>query len=438
MQVQVQEAEPGAKIHRRRSGVIVTSHLLGGQTAVAVFALVVNVFAARAMGPASRGELALLLQVSYVLAAIGLAGRDRAYPASIEEALPLSATIRDIRRLLTAPTCAAAICAAFTAVALVNDPLVAVAAASLALLTLGNIATAGLRAASSAASAGGLFLRANLVAQASLLGAAAALALVPVESATTWLAAYAICIAIPVLFVAFKPGQRRSMGPAGQIERISRARRLGLKVAPSTLASIILLRADRLILPWLATYEQLGLYIIVATLCELVVWPVQAWVDAHMPAWHRMHLSGTLRRGRILCTVTLYAACCSIAMIIGCRLLIVPMFGSEYRSSLGLVAPLSIASSLYAVSRAAIGLALATNRPVVATISDLSAMVTAVALYIILIPKLGAMGAALGSLAGYGVAALIAMMVTALGTNNGRTKQHRATPNSNSPQITLP
>ena len=55
--------------------------LLLAQVCVAANALVVNVLAARALAPAGRGELALLLQVAYLGSLVLLLGIDRSLVA---------------------------------------------------------------------------------------------------------------------------------------------------------------------------------------------------------------------------------------------------------------------------------------------------------------------------------------------------------------------
>ncbi len=401
------QAEVGA-----RRGTAVAGYLLGGQLAVAAFALVVNVFAARTMGPGGRGELAVFLQAGYLLTVIGLAGIDRAYPASVSSRVPLSSAIWEVRSLIIVPSSIAMGCAAILAIYLADDGTPMIAAAGLAVLTLGNIATTGLRAASSASSSGVLYLCVNLAAQGSLLVVSVLLAFADFGSPSIWIVAYAACVSVPSLGAAAFLGRRNRSGDKREVaSRLATVRSLGFKVIPSTVASMIALRADRLLLPWLAGYEQLGLYIIVATLCEFVVWPAQAWVDGHMPIWNRMHKAGTLRPTWIIIGSLVYAGAASITMIVAFRAVIVPIFGTQYAASITLIVPLAVGSSLYAVSRVAAGLALAADSPFSATATDISCMLVSVASYALLIPTWGAMGAAVGSLCGCAIAAAISIPI---------------------------
>jgi O-antigen/teichoic acid export membrane protein len=397
-------------IEKPRGNIAVAAHLLTGQATVALFALSINLFAARTMGPDGRGELAFFLQVSYVLAAVGAGGQDKAYPASITSTPTIWRSLNDISRLLWLPICITSV-AAFVIGAFVTQhgaDARYLMASALALLVVGNISSTGLRAASSAASSGKMFLCVNVVAQGTLAFTAIALTLTGKDSPSIWLAAYAVCIAAPPLAAALIARHRQIPITGERIGQLRTARRLGFKILPSAVATIICLRSDRLILPWLAGYKELGLYIVVATLCELIVWPVQAWIDANIPSWHRMHIAGELRRGKMLLVAALYALFASGVMIIACRVLIIPVFGAEFRGSLTLVAPLALGSSLYAISRVAVGLSLAAGRAKIGIAADLSAMIGGLVAYLTLIPHFGALGAAFGSLGAYGISALVA------------------------------
>src|SRR4051812_50086550 len=84
---------------------------------------------------------------------------------------------------------------------------------------------------------------------------------------------------------------------------------------------------------------------------------------------------------------------------------LVPLFGIEYRPSLDFVWPLAVAAGLYGMARLGVGVSIARGRPAHATAIELTGMVAAFAAYLILIPTFGALGAAWGCLIGYGVGA---------------------------------
>jgi O-antigen/teichoic acid export membrane protein len=87
-------------------------------------------------------------------------------------------------------------------------------------------------------------------------------------------------------------------------------------------------------------------------------------------------------------------------------LLLVPVFGDQYSAARPLIWPLAAAGGLYAFSRFGVAITVAGNRSSLAASIDVSGMVVAALAYLVFIPEHGAAGAAVGSLLGYGVAAL--------------------------------
>ena len=86
--------------------------------------------------------------------------------------------------------------------------------------------------------------------------------------------------------------------------------------------------------------------------------------------------------------------------------LLVPVFGEDYSAARPLIWPLAAAGGLYAFSRFGVAVAVAANRSSLAAGVDVSGMVVSTLIYVLLIPTQGAVGAAMGSLLGYGVAAV--------------------------------
>ena len=100
----------------------------------------------------------------------------------------------------------------------------------------------------------------------------------------------------------------------------------------------------------------------------------------------------------------------------GLYLLIVPVFGEQYAPAKAVVLPLVAAAGLYAVSRVSLGLLIAqgTRRPGLGR-RDRRVSSVSFAAYLLLIPAYGILGAAYGSLLGYG-ACLVFAIVTQPGS----------------------
>lgn len=174
---------------------------------------------------------------------------------------------------------------------------------------------------------------------------------------------------------------------------------------------MVLLRGDRLLLPWLGSYDDLGIYIVVATLSEFAIWPIQNHLDAQAPRWHQRFLAGEMRcRGPLLIAFG-YGIAAGLVLLAAGHLLVVPVFGAEYRASTVLLVPLSIGTAFLSVSRAAIGLGVAAGRARVALAADIPAMVVCLGACVLLIPRYGALGAAVASALAYGVGAAVAVLL---------------------------
>ena len=190
-----------------------------------------------------------------------------------------------------------------------------------------------------------------------------------------------------------------------------------------------MLRLDRLLIPWLASNSQLGLYIIVATMTELLCWPVQHYVDSHVPKWRNEHRAGLLSVSRVTLRSVAYVAVAAAATAVPVWLLIVPLFGTEYVGARSLVVPLIIAACCYGVSRVSVGLCLATGRVRSPMFSDGAGALVMLVLCLTLIPGQGAMGAALASLAGYFTAAAISIALSTGRWSKPRDRQRHASKN---------
>ncbi|RIV39636.1 lipopolysaccharide biosynthesis protein [Micromonospora radicis] len=398
-----------------RSSLATAGYLVAAQLAVGVASLAINVLAARSMGPAGRGNLALLLQIAYVANLLAIAGTDRSYPATVVAGRGVRGTSLDTLRLV-APAAAVVLLVAGPVVYAIGTDASTGAMLVVAGFTVSACAllgTAALRTGAAASGAVRPYFIATITGQLTLVAAAGALTVTGVSSPDVWLLVYGLALATGCA-VAWLTLRRRP-DPPDPPHSLAPARRLGLRLLPAAIASLVMLRADRLMLPWLGTYEQLGLYIVVATVAEFAIWPVQSWVDAQSPRWHQRFLAGKLRRTPALLAAVGYGLVAGAVLLLAGHLLVVPVFGAEYRDSVALLVPLAVGTACYSVSRVAIGLGVATGRARGALVADIPAMVVALTAYLVLIPRYGAMGAATGSAVAYGVGAVLALLAQGRG-----------------------
>lgn len=392
----------------------VTAQLFTAQLLMAAVGLFVNVAAARSMGPSGRGSLAVFLQLSYILATLCVAGLNRSYPAAVETRPSLGTALLDQRRLLLVPIATIATLSLLVGLTpIAEGPAPLLAGLAMALTVAGVVVWNALRTAAVAAGTARVFFLLVVVGQSVLLLSSALYLITGVESAAAWLTAYGVAHTAPPLVAWLVFGRRRT--PVPSPARVTdTARRIGLRLLPSTLANIAMLRIDRLILPALAGVRQLGLYVVVAAITELIAWPLQSYADARIPHWRAGLLTGGLRPARLLAAGGLFSIGAALAVIVAGQWLLVPMFGSAYEASLPLVIPLALAAAAYAVSRVGHGLAVAAQLSGWVTAIDATGMTVAVAAYVLLIPSSGAAGAAWACLVGYGAAMLVSLPVVTI------------------------
>jgi len=380
--------------------------------------LLVSVLSARTMGPFGRGQLALFLQVAYVANMFSMAGIDRAYPITAPQGLPSRTAVQEVGRLILSPTITTATMCLPIGFALGHRAGGgAAAAAGLALLIFSFAAAGCVRIAATVAGSGRIFVRATAIGEVILIGTGALLATVSEQDPNVWLLAYGLSLGIGITasWVILARAEPARTAPR---DNLALPRRLGLQIMPAGIATMVMLRADRLLLPWLGSYSQLGMYVVVATFTELTLWPVQGFVDAFLPQWRRQALAGLLRRGPVLALATGYAATAATTTIVILRLMLVPVFGPGFRPCLPLIAPLAIGAALHGIGRIAVGLSLASERPRSILVADIPAAVVAVVCYVLLIPRFAAMGAALGSVIAYGSGTVLALAICARTKNS--------------------
>jgi O-antigen/teichoic acid export membrane protein len=206
---------------------------------------------------------------------------------------------------------------------------------------------------------------------------------------------------------------------------------MGTRLMPAAISNMVMLRSDRLLLPFFGSTEQLGLYVVVATITEALTWPVQAYVDSRIPHWAQAHSAGNLSIRRVGMRLGAIVIFCVLLVGSVASVAVVPLFGEEYRPSLNFVWPLAVAAGLYGMARLGVGVSIARGCPSHATTIEVTGMVAAFAAYLLLIPALGALGASWGCLIGYGTGALAAAILASRPATRGRDGELRLIPAGN-------
>ena len=385
---------------------LVASQLLTGGVALAA-----NVLMVRALSPTGRGEVALILQVVYLSTQVLLLGTERSFVASYHDVTP-AAAVRAYARLLVVPGgLALAAGAGFAVLAperLDPGPVVIALILGYAVVEATSLAT---RAVAICVGRVRDFLYARIIESLLLLAMLVTLSVAGTAQPAVWILAYLLSGAVPTL--AYLVLWLRLPAPAAApLSRNSTVRREGLALFPAALSNMAMLRADRLALPVLASTSALGLYASVATLTELLAWPLRAYADSRLGRWRATHREGALRTRPIVLAAVVY--CLVVAPLVagGLYLLIVPVFGEQYAPAQAVVLPLVAAAGLYAVSRISLGLLIARGHSALVSAAEITGFAVSFAAYLVLIPPLGILGAAYGSLLGYGACLAFALVTS--------------------------
>jgi O-antigen/teichoic acid export membrane protein len=383
--------------------------LLASQVLIGVVALAANILMVRAMSPSGRGSVALMLQVVYLSTQVLLLGTERSFIATYHDIRP-GAGVRAYGRLLAMPVavCAAgAVLFAVVAPAGLNPGLgIVVMLGIYAVIEASSLAT---RSIAVAAGRVHEFLLARVIESVLLLAFLVGLYLAGVTHPAVWILAYIVSGVVPT--GAYVVRWLRLPAPAGPAPDLNaQVRREGLTLFPAALSNMAMLRVDRLALPALASTSALGLYASVATLTELLAWPLRAYADSRLGKWRAADQGGGLDPRPLVVAAAIYALVVGPIAAGAIYLLIVPVFGAEYAAAKSAVVPLVAAAGLYAVSRVSLGLLIARGHGALVSAAEITGFVVSFAAYLLLIPPLGILGAAYGSLIGYGSCLLFALI----------------------------
>jgi O-antigen/teichoic acid export membrane protein len=398
----VTSAAQAYRMVRRISG-DPSSMLFAAQLCVAGCALLANILAARVLGPAGRGELALLLQIGYFGSLGVVLGCDRSVVA-VYSGRSLGSTVRVALSLLARPSLAALLGAGIILalpVEIIESWRVRLALAALFVIT--NSLARMVRAIAITTARTRQYLAFELTQGALLLLGLGVLTLLDRTSSALWLLAYLLAggVATASWLVCWSRSSAGPAGDSGPPDARRAARREGLQLVPATLAHSGTLRLDRLVLVALASTEALGLYATVATMTELIAWPIQAFADSRLGVWRRAYDRGTLSLRPVLWAATAYSALAVLVVVVVVHWLLVPLFGPAYAASAGLVLPLALAAAAYGISQLLVAALTSVHHPKLSSMTEMVGLAVSAVAYPVLISRFGPLGAACGSLVAY-------------------------------------
>ena len=245
--------------------------------------------------------------------------------------------------------------------------------------------------------------------QVLLVATSIALLVFDVKNVTTWFIAYGLTQSLP--FVCLIILSRRGKGAVDAGSGTDRAtKKLGMRLLPSVIGEMALLRADRLLIPVFASYHQLGIYVVASTMAELAIWPLVQYIDSYTPRWAAQFVDGTLSPLRLFLRTCVFSLCVSASVAMPVYFAIPLLFGSAFDESASLIPILSAATAFFGISRVAIALATVANIAFWPTFINGAGVVSSLGFCALLIPHYGALGAAYACLISYGICAGFALV----------------------------
>lgn len=375
---------------RRLAGASASS--LVAVTAAAV-AFVVNILMARLLGPSARGEVAWVLQASYVLAPVVAMGVEREALRGFASRSPASHS--HVWVLAVIMSSAGYLVGGWRA-------------AALALLAAGGAALAIERGH---AMGGGVFTRyiaLQMSVQAWTLAGALTLYVAQVTSVQAWLAIYVI--PAPFLFGLWLVSAVRAWRHSSVRRRGSWRAATGATIThvPGTLGAILASRGERLLLPVLASNSALGLYVAVATASESLLWFTQGLSDSRVSGL----VSGAATRRRLAKAAIRDAgvfAAVATGLGVLIRWLLVPALGPDFADARHLVFPVCLAAALWATYRQVISTWIASGGAHRTSRLEMLGAVVVIGCSGVAIPVWGALGAAIACIVAYTLMIIVAV-----------------------------
>jgi O-antigen/teichoic acid export membrane protein len=354
----------------------------GTSLAAAVVAFIVNILMARLLGPGPRGEVAWVLQGAYVIAPLLALGVDR---QALREPRRTSAISH--RHVWILGALGVAVALAFSSLSLAACLATAAIGASLSIERGTGMATGAL----------GRFIRLQMSIQVWILAASTMLFVADVDDPVWWLAVYAapapVVLAMSVLHGPRTGGSWRNRF-WGTVDRKSATYMVG------GIGILLAARVERLILPVLASTEELGLYVAIATASEMLVWAAGGLGESRVVGF----LTSTHTRSSLAIAAARdfgYFFIVAAPLAAGIHFLLLPLLGPAFAESGRLVIPLCLASASWATYLQLSAAWLARGSVMQSMRLDVTAAIVTAACVTALVPFLGSLGAALGCLTAY-------------------------------------
>jgi O-antigen/teichoic acid export membrane protein len=187
--------------------------------------------------------------------------------------------------------------------------------------------------------------------------------------------------------------------------------RYALRDYPGGVADFTTLRLDQLVLAAMASNVAIGLYVVAVRLSEMTTLATDAIADALMP---EVAASTGGNRAELLCARSLRLSIYMHALLLpplwfAAPLILRILFGERFIPATGAFRWLLLAAAVWSVGSIVISALRGFGYPGLSTVAKFSAAAITTVGLLVLLPRMGITGAAIASLLGYSVMLLIAL-----------------------------
>lgn len=263
------------------------------------------------------------------------------------------------------------------------------------------------------------FVVSGIVTQLVIVAGAVLLALGGIDDPLWWIAVYIASGSAPLVLLVFSLRNPRADDGLPPWE-IRSMRRQGIRLLPASLGNTAMVRSDRLLLPILGTSADLGIYVTVATVMEMATWPIQQWVDVSLRKWSMSVENVGAQFTRLIVGGIGLALAVSVSLGALTYVVVTSLLPSSYGEAVTVIVPLGIAAIFYSLTRIQQGVLIALGASGTVSLVETTGWIVAIASYVVLIPPFGIMGAAIGSIFGYAVCAVVGFVSVRLRLRQAR------------------
>ncbi|AFR47698.1 lipopolysaccharide biosynthesis protein [Gordonia sp. KTR9] len=234
-------------------------------------------------------------------------------------------------------------------------------------------------------------------------------------ASAAWVLAIGNCVGIIAYLGLLGRYRRRSPTPDSDLavgRHAAQLTRFGLGAWIGSAAGVVLARLDQVLFLPLSSAEQLGIYIVAVSLADMVRTFNAAVRDVVFSVQSAQNDDESLGRAARLSTI-ITAGVGVTAVLVGWGL--VPLaFGPEFASVTAVLAVVLVGTVIGNPGSVAAAGMTARGRPILRSIAILSSVVLNIVLLVILLPTMGAMGAAIASMVANAICGLFVLVLAYL------------------------